>query len=137
LYYIRCAFAHGRFEIYSNHNGSSTYVLEAITKKRGSSDYAVRARMILDEATLIDWAETIMGGSRGFNQRYSDLMPRIQNEIKVAIESNATCKKKDIADILPYESSLVFQQLNELKAAGLVFYNNSEKRWRLSESETE
>lgn len=136
LYYIRCALAHGRFEIYTNQNGCSTYVLEAITKKRGSDDYIVRARMVLRETTLIDWAETIMGGSKEFNQRYAGLRQRIGNEIIAVIKSNSTCKKKDISDILPYEKSLVFQELNALKSEGRVFYDNSQKRWRLFEVNT-
>ncbi len=136
LYYIRCALAHGRFEIYTDQNGCLTYVLEAITKKRGFDYYTVRARMVLSETTLIDWAETIMGGSQEFNQRYASLRQRIRDEIIVVIKSNTTCKKRDISDILPYENSLVSQELKVLKSEGRVLYDNSQKRWRLSEVDT-
>lgn len=136
LYYIRCALAHGRFEIYTHKNGCSTYVLEAITKKRGSDDYLVRARMVLSETTLIDWAETIIGGNNELNTRYAGLRQRIRDEIIAVIKSNVSYKKKDISDILPYENSLVSQELNTLKSEGRVFYDNSQKRWRLFEGNT-
>ena len=42
FYYIRCAFAHGRFEIYSKADSQQVYVLEAVQRKK-SLECSVRA----------------------------------------------------------------------------------------------
>lgn len=52
FYYIRCSLAHGSFQIYYDNN-DRIYVLEAISKKRGSSIYNLRSRMVLKEYTLL------------------------------------------------------------------------------------
>ncbi len=132
LYYIRCAFAHGRFEIYNKPKESPVYVFESIKKNRASKKNSVRARIVLDEATLVDWAETIMGGELNFKQRYCGLLERIRKEICNAIVTNTTSKKKDIANVLPYENSLVNEQINELKNSGVVCYDAIQKRWAIA-----
>lgn len=130
LYYIRCAFAHGRFEIHTKPNSSSVYVLEAVHKKKGTFDYSVRARMIISEETLITWKNTILEGESTFKSKVEKLSGIVRNEIIKLISGNVLLKKKaDIAIALPFEESLVYTELKRLKDEGIVEY--SQKQWKL------
>lgn len=130
IYYVRCAIAHGRFERYETDEGI-VYAFEAITKKRGSSDYIVRARMVLFEKTLIEWKNIIINGSDNFEEKKCEMENTIRVEIKTLIQNNVIKKKNEISNALPYEDSEVFSQLKKLTTDKEVKYDNSERIWKL------
>ncbi|WP_108775295.1 hypothetical protein [Lactimicrobium massiliense] len=135
FYYIRCAFAHGRFCVYAVHdhkdcNESRIYALEAITRKRETNQYIVRARMILSEDTLLTWKKVIMDGPNKLSLHLEELYNEINNSILNVLENNVEeLKKNDIADNLPYSSSLVNTVINNMRDSGMILYDNHKKRW--------
>jgi len=129
FYYIRCAIAHGRFEIYENKNNEIIYVFEAIKKKKGSDDFIVKSRMILFEWTLLKWIEIITQGESHFLKTNEELNLRIQNEIKQIILLNPSIKKNQIANYLNYDESTIFRQFKIINEKGIVKYNYSVKKW--------
>lgn len=133
FFYIRCAFAHGRFQIYANTAGESTYVLEAIKKKKTSDTYSLRARMILKESTLIEWADIIMGGDDSLVEATERQHTLLRKEI-VNIISNKTKRisKQDIVKSLcVFEVAEIKQQINVLRDRNQIKYNNRSKSWEI------
>lgn len=130
LYYIRCAFAHGRFERYNN-GGNPVYAFEAITKKRGTDKYILRARMMLSEETLILWREILSGGSSAFEAQKAQFHESVQAQIKQAISENPIHRKKDLVAYLSYDDSVIYAQLKELTNRGEALYDASKRIWRI------
>lgn len=130
FYYIRCSFAHGRFQIYNNNTGENIYVLEAISKSRGKSDYIVKARMILKESTLILWANTIMGGENAFAEERKSMEKQVQNYILEAIRNAPSLTKPKIVESVAYDDTIVYKQFKVLVSNGRISYDNRKKIWQ-------
>ncbi len=130
FYYIRCAFAHGRFQIFDNSNGEKMYVLEAIGKKQSSLNYISKARFVLKEQTLISWANTVKGGKSLFMKMIEDLRDEAQNEILRTI-TNKTCKNKSqIFEAINLDEVFIHKQFNAMVKAKIIRYDNSNKIWK-------
>ena len=129
FYYIRCAFAHGRFEIYCKEGSPSVYVLEAVQKKKGTKECSVRARMVVLEETLLTWKDVLTEGPSNLKSRMDELSDSIRRDIIKTLSGITLQKKKGIVDALPYEDRLVYSELRKLKEEGIVEY--SQKQWRL------
>lgn len=130
LYYIRCAIAHGRFQIYSEKD-DVVYAFEAVTKKRGSKEFIVKARMILSEKILIEWKNTIVDGPINFKAKLDSQVEDIRAHIKRTISENNSISKNEIISRLPYESSVTSTQIKYLTTCGAVFYDKSKKVWKI------
>lgn len=141
FYYIRCAFAHGRFCVYAVHdkkddNVSRIYALEAITRKRETTQYLVRARMILSEDTLLTWKKVIMDGPNKLAIHLEELDEEINNSILNILGNDfKELKKKDIVNSLPYSSSLINTAINNMRDTGLILYDNHKKCWVASRNQ--
>lgn len=132
FYYIRCAFAHGRFEMYHK-NGETVYVMEAISKKRGSDDYLVKARLVLKEETLLKWKSVLMGGAESLKKAIEHMNEDIQQQIKYQISTNIIRKKEELIPLLSYEETQVFTQLNVMRNKNQVGYDLKGRRWIVTE----
>ena len=128
LYYIRCAIAHGRFQIYTEETGS-LYAFETVTKKRGSGKYVVRAQMLLSEKTLIEWAKVISLGKASLKKKTSDMQGIIQQEILQLIRKEQIRKKEDLLDALPFEKNMVYKQVKGLAINNVISYDRSKRFW--------
>ncbi len=62
FFYIRCAFAHGRFTI-KEVNNEKFYILETGNKGK-KQEIIVKARMIIKEETLLKWIDIILSGNK-------------------------------------------------------------------------
>ena len=93
LYYIRCALAHGRFQIYTD-SGERVYVLESGRLNKTSGEFIVLTRMILKETTLLKWAEIIDAGQDSINLYYNEAMEKLREGIIVKIRSEKKITKK-------------------------------------------
>lgn len=130
IYYIRCAIAHGRFESYQKKDGNVVYAFEAVTKKRGTNTYIVRARMILSEKTLVEWMNTIKNGDVGYSEKKTQLDNQIQGDIKHLIKDSPSLRKAEISEKLPYEANSIYAQLKVLVDSGEVLYDRSKNQWK-------
>lgn len=130
FYFIRCSFAHGRFEIYENNDHEYIYVLEAIKKKSGSSDCVVKARMVLKESTLLLWSNTIIGGKAAFVAEKNAMELQIQNDVLQKIANNPSTTKHQIVESLNHDDAIVYKQLNVLINHRKIQYDKSKKIWR-------
>lgn len=129
FYYIRCAFAHGRFEIYHKEGSPPVYVLEAVQKKRGTTECSVRARIIVLEETLLTWKDVLTEGPSKLKTRMYQLSDTIQHAIIKTLSGKSLQKKKGLVDALPYDHNLVYSELRKLKEKGIVEY--SQRQWKL------
>ena len=129
FYYIRCAFAHGRFEIYGKDGSPQVYVLEAVQKKKGTIECSVRARMVVLEETLLTWKDILIGGPAKLKLGMNQLSDSIQRDIITKLSGKKIKKKKEIVDTLPYDHNLVYSELKRMKEKGIVEY--SQRQWKL------
>lgn len=130
FFYIRCSLAHGRFEIYKDNNGEPIYAIEAIEKKKGTTDCIVKARMILKESTLILWANTIMGGEVSFAKEKKSMEIQIQNRILTTIKKDPSLTKAGVVESIGCDDAVVYKQLKVLTKNGKIVYNRSKKIWQ-------
>ena len=128
LYYIRCALAHGRFEIYKTENGN-IYVMEAIKHTRGG--YSSRARMVLKESTLIEWIEIFEGSSSKLEALSHQLESKIRNAILHLISTTKVKNKHELANQIDYEDYQVFAQINKMRKRNMIIYDNQSKVWKI------
>lgn len=129
FYYIRCALAHGRFQIYKTTKDELVYVLESITKKRGTKDFTVKARMILHEKTLVNWIKIILEGEDNFKNKITEMNVKIQDKIKDIIKSNQLSKKDDITQFLDYDKNYLLNQFNYMIKSNVISYDKSKRIW--------
>jgi len=129
FYYIRCALAHGRFQIYKSTNEDYVYVMESITKKKGTKDFTVKARMILHEKTLVNWIETILESEDKFKNKIAEMNVIVQNKIKDVILDNKLTKKDDITQFLDYDKNYLLNQFNYMTKANVISYDKSKRIW--------
>lgn len=130
FFYIRCSFAHGRFEIYNDNNGETIYAIEAIEKRKGITDCIVKARMILKESTLILWANTIMGGEVSFAKEKKSMEMKIQNSIMSAINKEPSLTKARIVESIGCDDAVVYKQIKVLTDNRKIVYDRSKKIWQ-------
>lgn len=131
FYYIRCAIAHGRFQIYNSEN-IRYYVFEAVTKERGEDKYIVKARMVLKEETLLNWINMIEGGPNKLNmcwknRRYSNL----KKDILDIIKNNPHISRNNIIKKLQFPREEMKKYFDRLKTNGEIAYNREKKEWEL------
>jgi hypothetical protein len=93
LYYIRCAFAHGRFQIY-NDEGINVYVLESGKTNKSTGEFTVLSRMVLKESTLIAWAEILNAGQENLDFYFNKVMDELSSKIIIKIKSEKKITKK-------------------------------------------
>lgn len=133
FYYIRCAFAHGRFEVHRNNANEVYYTMEAIKRKRGTKDYISKARMVLSEKTLLDWIRIVKEGETTLHKNIQKLNESIQTEIKSVIKSKTIKKADELAMILPYESEQINRQIRQLKQKKEIEYDQHDRGWKVKE----
>ena len=130
MFYIRCAIAHGRFSIYTDEE-ETVYVMEVITKKRGTTKYSLRARMVLFESTLLEWKKIIMEGQKNYNSKKQIKLEEIHSEI-IKVIGKKDCKKKiDIVAGMEYEEELIYKEIKTLRENNRIKYDNSKRKWIL------
>ena len=118
FFYIRCAFAHGRFEIYHEDN-STIYVMEAI--KKNNSVFLSYARIILFEETMLQWIDIISSGEEKYKEIINQRLLILREKIKETISANVIKSKKKLCDILnDYSEKDVNEQLSYLQSLGEV-----------------
>lgn len=131
LFYIRCALAHGRFEIYKT-EGENVYVMEAI--KLAPKGYSSRARMIFKESTLIRWIEILTTSSDKLEVLYSTLERNIQDAILHQLDTQTIRNKHELASQIDCEDCRVFTQLNKLRKSNMIIYDNRKRVWRKADA---
>lgn len=129
FFYIRCAIAHGRFEIHTDEDGNSIYMLEAVKKINKTDDYEVRARMILRESTLVEWATIIKNGQKSFEEIKQCVTKEIQIQIINAIQSHPKITKRTLTDSLPFEKNEILTQTKILSTTKQIQYDKKKKTW--------
>ena len=110
IFYIRCAFAHGRFLIKTIDN-EVVYFFEAINPKKES---VLKARLVLKEKTLIDWIDILKNGPNSFNTSYKKYIDEIREFILFKINSEQSILKEILFEKAPYLSALCKRVVNQL-----------------------
>ncbi|MHB1453885.1 MAG: hypothetical protein ACYCYM_08035 [Saccharofermentanales bacterium] len=130
FYYIRCAFAHGRFEIYKSETGDRVYVLESIDRKRGTTDFFVKARLVLNESILLIWSDIIKFGKADFSDTIGTLENSIKDEILRIISDNKQLTKQQIVEKIKADTSFTQKQFKALTVNGKIRYDSKKKMWQ-------
>lgn len=133
LYYIRCALAHGRFQIYDD-NGVKIYVLESGKAIKESNGFTVLARMVLKESTLIAWADILDAGPNGLDCFHKETMEKLRTEIIMKIKSEKKTTRKSIASCFSLPKSYIDEQMNVLSKAGKIKYLQDNRTWIVCEA---
>ena len=128
FYYIRCALAHGRFQIYNDDN-VITYVMEAAVKHR--SDYILKARMILNEKTLVDWVDTIISGPDDLARRIQEVKGTNADFIKQIIITNPGLSRPKICKRLNICITEAQRLFNQLRDDGMIKYDAKTHSWNV------
>ncbi len=132
LYYIRCALAHGRFQIYDD-NGTRIYVLESGKVNKTTGEFTVLARMVLRESTLIAWADILDAGQDKLDYYYKKVIDKLTIGIVTKIKSEKKITKKDIASSFPFSESCIYEQIQTLSKAGKIRYLQNNHTWIVCE----
>ena len=132
LYYIRCALAHGRFQIYDD-NGIRIYVLESGKVNKKTGEFTVLARMVLKESTLIAWADILNAGQDKLDYYHKKVIDELNIGIVMKIKSEKKITKKDIAASFPFSESCIYEQIQTLSKAGKIKYLQNNHTWIVCE----
>ena len=135
FFYIRCAFAHGRFQIY-NVKDDPIYVMEAAKKKdekeKGKApQWYINARMILKESTLLKWADIIDEGLTALQAYHSNQALKLGNDIIELISEKHCVSKKYIVDKLSpkYQKREIYKTIDTLRKDGKILYSHKQFKW--------
>lgn len=137
FYYIRCALAHGRFHIYEGDD--PIYVLEAAEKHKVEKEIRalVKARMVLKESTLLEWARIIDAGVTGLEALKHEEEKDVREQIIELIRSHPCVSKDNICDRLNATYSTVLYKkdikaiIDALKNEGIIEYSPKQHYWIL------
>lgn len=137
FFYIRCALAHGRFRIYEA--ADPIYALEAAEKHKVDKETRalVKARMILKESTLLEWARIIDAGATVLETLKREEEKDVRKKIIELIDSHPCISKDNICDRLNAEYSTVLYKkdikalIDDLKKEGKIEYSASQRFWIL------
>lgn len=137
FYYIRCALAHGRFHIYEGDD--PIYVLEAAEKHKVEKETRalVKARMVLKESTLLEWARIIDAGAIILEALKRDEEKEVREKIIELISSHPCVSKDNICDRLNADYSTVLYKkdikalIDALKKEGKIEYSAKDHFWVL------
>lgn len=111
FYYIRCAFAHGRFSVCEGNGDTETvYIMEAaiMPKDKNETRCTITARMVLKESTLIEWADVIDNGRRALDDYKQSEEQQIKEQIIGLIYDNHHFTKEAIIKNLHSSHSELF-----------------------------
>ena len=137
FFYIRCALAHGRFRIYEADD--PIYVLEAAEKHKIDKETKalVKARMVLKESTLLEWARIIDTGATILESLKRDEEKDVRDKIIELISSHPCVSKDNICDRLNADYSTVLYKkyikalIDALKKEGIIEYSAKDHFWIL------
>lgn len=127
FYYIRCSLAHGRFERYVQ-DEEVIYVMESAQKTKVRGLYNVKARMILKESTLREWASLLRGGNASLQMIEANYKRKICAEIIGEIEAGNNTKRR-IITVLPYSTNEINDEFRTLKSINRILYNKQLHVW--------
>lgn len=131
FFYIRCAFAHGRFQIYELDSGDPVYVLESVSGKGEKEKYNVKARMILRESTLIKWADTILAGQIALERACEENRNKKMEAIKKVIAEEPIPSKSELIKRLGLSKSDGERYIRALTLNNFIAYDRSNKIWKV------
>ncbi|MBO4879861.1 MAG: hypothetical protein J5544_06335 [Clostridia bacterium] len=127
IFYIRCAFAHGRFERYENE--TTYYAIEAVTRKPGSNDCVLKARMMIKEDTLVEWAKTIVAGEKEFREKNHKLIDHVKHLIKKQIEAGQSQNKAAIIRATGIDTVIAKECFTAMSKDAEIVFDKKSKRW--------
>lgn len=109
FFYIRCAFAHGRF-IITEGEEEPVYIMEAaiMPKDKKETRCKITARMVIKESTLIHWADVIDSGRSALDSFKVSEEQQIKDEIIDLIFDEQHLTKEQIIKQLYASHSSVF-----------------------------
>ena len=110
FYHIRCALAHGRFQILLTEKGTM-YIME--NGEENGRNFVVKARMLIYEQTLLDWIRILVAGPV---ENEKDYKPSILKMMVV----NPSITRESIAAALKETIYTVDQNINVLKKQGII-----------------
>lgn len=129
FYYIRCALAHGRFEIYQD-NQDIIYVMEAV--KKSGDKYALRARMVIKEKTLIEWCQIIERGSENLKKEQMIHQNTFKEQVLMKIKkSDEPVIKKQLIESLPLNKNEAEKLFTLMKNNGDIYYDSRKMTWMI------
>lgn len=104
FYYIRCAFAHGRF-IVCDSDDEPVYIMEAaiMPKYQKETRCMITARMVIKESTLLQWADVIDNGRSSLDMFKLSQEQKIKEQIIDLIYDDQHSTKENIVkkSVLP------------------------------------
>ena len=107
FFYIRCAFAHGRFLV-----KNERYYMEAIDSK----SYKLKARICIKEKTLLEWKKIIESGNSVFQEDLRLMNDKTNETIKQMILNcikNGCMRKKDIVSDIREQLVITKKKIEE------------------------
>ncbi len=125
-FHIRCALAHGRFAIYKR-GGEVLYAFESIKKVK--DEWTSRARMILNERTLVGWIDAVDGKEELLEQKKSIAEKSLSDEIISLIRESPMSNKKMIAAHFQNQKGLVERVVAHLSKTGVIRFDQSKHIW--------
>lgn len=129
FFYIRCAFAHGRFKLKTLDNDEVIYYMEALERKN-SNCFILKARMAIMENTLLEWINIITGGDKEFTARKASFEKDIQDRIiQLVNESYGGASKQIILNEIDAEDRLIIKQIEKLKNSKMLIYDRHKRAW--------
>lgn len=139
FYYIRCALAHGRFIICNADD--PVYILEAAKKHKTGNEIRslVTARMIINESTLIKWADIIDAGLTLLQQFKQTEEQQIKEEIIDLIFDDLHLSKETIVKRLHASHSDIFTKkdirkaFDSLKKEGRIAFSRKRGIWIIND----
>lgn len=139
FYYIRCSLAHGRFIICDAED--PVYILESAKKHKDGNETnsLITARMIINESTLIKWADIIDAGITSLQQFKQSEEHQIKEEIIDLIFDDLHLSKEMIVRRLHASHSYIFtkkdirEAFDSLKKEGRIAFSPKRGIWLIND----